>query len=151
MQKYYFFSFLRFLGADISTLVSFFRYTTTDFLRIEAKGLSLLYITTWINLSWLLVTLTSVQASWRNFLSHQNSQWPQKTHEIDSHQMNESVTLTMNSGSNISLQSFIGELGKHCFYLYVTPIWDSTHCLKISQNVAFEFFNFGIFHQFLTH
>ena len=25
-----------------------------------------------------------------------------------------------------------------------------THCLKITQNVAFEFFNFGIFHQFLS-
>ena len=23
-----------------------------------------------------------------------------------------------------------------------------THCLKIAQNVAFEFLNFGIFHQF---
>ena len=27
----------------------------------------------------------------------------------------------------------------------------STHCLKITQNVAFEFFNFGIFHQFLSY
>ena len=26
-----------------------------------------------------------------------------------------------------------------------------THCLKITQNVAFEFFNFGIFHQFLSY
>ena len=26
-----------------------------------------------------------------------------------------------------------------------------THCLKIPQNVAFEFFNFGIFHQFLSY
>ena len=25
------------------------------------------------------------------------------------------------------------------------------HCLKITQNVAFEFFNFGIFHQFLSY
>ena len=25
-----------------------------------------------------------------------------------------------------------------------------TQCLKITQNVAFEFFNFGIFHQFLS-
>ena len=24
------------------------------------------------------------------------------------------------------------------------------HCLKITQNVAFEFLNFGIFHQFLS-
>ena len=24
-------------------------------------------------------------------------------------------------------------------------------CLKITQNVLFEFFNFGIFHQFLTY
>ena len=27
----------------------------------------------------------------------------------------------------------------------------SLHCLKITQNVAFEFLNFGIFHQFLTN
>ena len=26
-----------------------------------------------------------------------------------------------------------------------------THCLKITQNVAFELFNFGIFHQFLSY
>ena len=25
------------------------------------------------------------------------------------------------------------------------------HCLKITQNVAFEFLNFGIFHQFLSY
>ena len=25
-----------------------------------------------------------------------------------------------------------------------------SHCLKITQNVAFEFMNFGILHQFLT-
>ena len=28
---------------------------------------------------------------------------------------------------------------------------DFAHCLKITQNVAFEFFNFGIFHQFLSY
>ena len=27
----------------------------------------------------------------------------------------------------------------------------SSHCLKITQNVAFEFLNSGIFHQFLTY
>ena len=27
----------------------------------------------------------------------------------------------------------------------------STHWLKITQNVAFEFLNFGIFHQFLSY
>ena len=27
----------------------------------------------------------------------------------------------------------------------------SAQCLKITQNVAFVFFNFGIFHQFLTY
>ena len=27
----------------------------------------------------------------------------------------------------------------------------NTYCLKITQNVAFEFFNFGIFHQFLSY
>ena len=26
-----------------------------------------------------------------------------------------------------------------------------THCLKITQNVAFEFMNFGIFHQFVSY
>ena len=26
----------------------------------------------------------------------------------------------------------------------------SSHCLKIIQNVSFEFFNFGIFHQFMS-
>ena len=26
-----------------------------------------------------------------------------------------------------------------------------THCLKIAQNFAFELFNFGIFHQFLSY
>ena len=26
-----------------------------------------------------------------------------------------------------------------------------THCLKITQNVAFEFWHFGIFHQFLSY
>ena len=26
-----------------------------------------------------------------------------------------------------------------------------SHCLKITQNVTFEFWNFGIFHQFLTY
>ena len=29
--------------------------------------------------------------------------------------------------------------------------WIASHCLKITQNVAFEFFNFGIFHQFLSY
>ena len=26
-----------------------------------------------------------------------------------------------------------------------------SQCLKITQNVAFEFFNYGIFHQFLSY
>ena len=26
----------------------------------------------------------------------------------------------------------------------------NSHCLKITQNVSFEFFNFGIFHQFFV-
>ena len=26
-----------------------------------------------------------------------------------------------------------------------------SHCLKITQNVAFKFFNLGIFHQFLSN
>ena len=28
--------------------------------------------------------------------------------------------------------------------------WHQTHCLKITQNVAFEFLNFGIFHQIVS-
>ena len=28
---------------------------------------------------------------------------------------------------------------------------DVAHCLKITQNVAFEFLNFGLFHQFLSY
>ena len=31
-----------------------------------------------------------------------------------------------------------------------SSFWTGAHCLKITQNVAFEFFNFGIFHQFLS-
>ena len=26
--------------------------------------------------------------------------------------------------------------------------YDGSHCLKVTQNVAFEFMNFGTFHQF---
>ena len=30
-------------------------------------------------------------------------------------------------------------------------LFTASHCLKITQNVAFEFLNFGIFHQFLSY
>ena len=33
----------------------------------------------------------------------------------------------------------------------VSTVSTTTHCLKIIQNVAFEFLNFGIFHQFLSY
>ena len=33
----------------------------------------------------------------------------------------------------------------------VTIFGAKTQCLKITQNVAFEFLNFGIFHQFLSY
>ena len=34
-------------------------------------------------------------------------------------------------------------------YTHQTPyVYNPAHCLKITQNVAFEFLNFGIFHQF---
>ena len=36
-----------------------------------------------------------------------------------------------------------------CLWTYLMAIRDA-HCLKITQNVAFEFLNSGIFHQFLT-
>ena len=32
----------------------------------------------------------------------------------------------------------------------LTHLTTTAHCLKITQNVAFEFLNFGIFHQFLS-
>ena len=34
----------------------------------------------------------------------------------------------------------------------MSNFWHRAHCLKITtQNVAFEFVNFGIFHQFLSY
>ena len=36
-------------------------------------------------------------------------------------------------------------------FLNLTYFDTLSHCLKITLNVAFEFFNFGIFHQFLTY
>ena len=36
-----------------------------------------------------------------------------------------------------------------CLWTYLMAIRD-VHCLKITQNVAFEFLNFGNFHQFLS-
>ena len=37
------------------------------------------------------------------------------------------------------------------YFSYFEIKWMRTHCLKITQNVAFEFLNFGIFHQFLSY
>ena len=34
---------------------------------------------------------------------------------------------------------------------YDFSILNAAHCLKITQNVAFEFSTFGIFHQFLSY
>ena len=44
----------------------------------------------------------------------------------------------------------VGILGtlKVALIFFVT---EYTHCLKITQNVAFENLNFGIFHQFLSY
>ena len=36
-------------------------------------------------------------------------------------------------------------------YCAISTPFQVTHCLKITQNVAFEFLNFGIFHQFLSY
>ena len=33
----------------------------------------------------------------------------------------------------------------------LSPLTTGSHCLKITQNVAFEYSNFGIFHQFLSN
>ena len=42
--------------------------------------------------------------------------------------------------------------GSHqLIYSDVIDLIDYVHCLKITQNVAFELLNFGIFHQFLSH
>ena len=43
---------------------------------------------------------------------------------------------------------------KHCeLYYEITGlhVFHEAQCLKITQNVSFEFFNFGIFHQFLSY
>ena len=37
------------------------------------------------------------------------------------------------------------------FLKCIFNFFSKTHCLKITQNVAFEFLNFGIFHQFLSY
>ena len=47
---------------------------------------------------------------------------------------------TIASDSDLALSHVINDI--------ITPA--GTHCLKVTQSVAFEFLNFGIFHQFLT-
>ena len=54
---------------------------------------------------------------------------------------------------------FVGTVDSLCIAAdYRRPLQTSAvctlptaHCLKIAQNVAFEFLNFGIFHQFLSY
>ena len=54
-------------------------------------------------------------------------------------------------GSNPSGgQSIFRSCLKIC-YLFLLCIPWLAHCLKITQNVAFEFLDFGIFHQFMSY
>ena len=52
-----------------------------------------------------------------------------------------------------SLGAFFGPKKKAFQKDFVDPqhISQDSHCLKITQTVAFEFLNFGIFHQFLSY
>ena len=52
----------------------------------------------------------------------------------------------VNEGGSLSKFSFLCPNGT-----LFNQVRNCTHCLKITQNVAFEFFNFGILHQFLTY
>ena len=38
-----------------------------------------------------------------------------------------------------------------CIFSAPSKLWPNPHCLKITQNVAFEFLSFGIFHHFLSY
>ena len=54
--------------------------------------------------------------------------------------------MNQNGNSDRLREAFLQELLKSDWKEQV-----DAHCLKISQNVAFEFLNFGIFHQFLSY
>ena len=54
--------------------------------------------------------------------------------------------MTQNGNSDRLREAFLQELLKSDWKEQV-----DAHCLKIPQNVAFEFLNFGIFHQFLSY
>ena len=47
--------------------------------------------------------------------------------------------------SGIKVSSFLG------FLISILYASNNTHCLKITQNVSFEFWHFDIFHPFLTY
>ena len=53
------------------------------------------------------------------------------------------VTIPVNLVTTLKQELFNSE---HCVHFS-----SSAHCLKITQNVAFEFFDFGISHQFSTY
>ena len=46
---------------------------------------------------------------------------------------------------------FDNPLDKMSYLKFIIQVLFSAKCLKITQNVAFEFLNFGIFHQFLSY
>ena len=43
------------------------------------------------------------------------------------------------------------ERGKKMIFFDRHELWNLSHCLKITQNVAYDFLNFGSFHQFLSY
>ena len=59
--------------------------------------------------------------------------------EIEEVEENEDVE------SGIKVSSFLG------FLISILYASNNPHCLKITQNVSFEFWHFGIFHQFLSY
>ena len=46
---------------------------------------------------------------------------------------------------------FLLNIKKRTFIDVISFLYAFAHCLKITQNVAFVFLNFGIFHQFLSY
>ena len=63
-----------------------------------------------------------------------------------------------NKERTLTTKAFVNEIwnGKVAWLSLMKPTVKSppppqSHCLKITQNVAFEFLNFGIFHQFLSY
>ena len=60
-----------------------------------------------------------------------------------------SARSSVGGGSNNG--SYQGALGTTTAEVIPGVQTSFTHCLKITQNVAVEFLNFGIFHQFLSY